>query len=631
MAAASGDFGPYEIISEIGRGGMGIVYQGRDSRDGKIVAIKQLVLANIDRTKEQEFRDRFRREAATAARLKHPNVVTVYEVCVESRDNFFYVMELLDGRSLRNELAIRGGRLSPKEWWPIFEQAVEGLSFAHSMNVVHRDVKPDNIFILKDGTVKITDFGIARIAEFEQTNLTKTGVMMGTLAYASPEQLQDAKNVDHRADIFSLGVVSYEALSGQIPFTGDGIAQTIVRIVSQEETPLHILVPLVDVHVSSVISKALRKRARDRYRSIKEYSKEYERALEAADDVDTATISPGSLPPLLPNTILRVEPDDREAVSSEDAALAEGVTKLAASQARPVVRLEAAVDAAPLKPVHILDTFGKDQKKLSEPSAICYRSGRLVVADTGTRMLEMFTYDCRWVGQCSMRDGQDSKTKGGSLTKPSGIAMDVRGRIFVCDSSDPYIRIFDIRGVFLKEMCNIQGRESGIQGIALDSTGLLFISDMANGCIQVFQADLGLWMRKIGKKGDGKDEFQLPAGLAIDRLNQVYCADYGSSRIVVFNKNGGFVRSFGGKGTAPGLLNVPRAVAVDGNDRIYVLDSLNHRIQIFGPTGTFLRSFGGRGTEPGKFIGPSDLSLDQENNLLYVADKGNQRVQVFDL
>jgi len=631
MAAPSGDFSPYEIMSEIGRGGMGIVYQARDSRDGRIVAIKQLILANIDRSKEKEFRDRFRREAVTAARLEHANVVSVQEVCVDSKDNYFYVMEMLDGRSLRQELDSRGGRLSPSEWWPIFEQVVEGLSFAHSMNVVHRDVKPDNIFILKDGTVKLTDFGIARIADYEQTNLTKTGVMMGTLAYVSPEQLQDAKNVDHRADIFSLGVVSYEALSGQIPFKGEGIAQTIVRIVSQEETPLHILVPMVDVHVSSAISKALSKRARDRYRSVKEFSREYERALEAADDLSSATAVPGTTVSVEASAVLSARTEIVEPISPADRSLAEGLKKLAAPEVHTPAQRQPALELMHLKPVHILETYGKEQKRLTEPAALCYRSGRLVVADTGTRTLEMFTYDCRWVGQCSMRDGQDSKTKGGTLTKPSSIAIDMRGRIYVCDSSDPYIRIFDSRGVFQKEICNIQGKESGIQGITIDSTGLMFVSDMANTCIQVFQSDLGLWMRKIGKKGEGKDEFQLPAGLAIDRVNQVYCADYGSSRIVVFNKNGGFIRSFGGKGTAPGLFNVPRAVAVDNNDKIYVLDSLNHRVQVFGPTGAWLRSFGGRGSEPGKFIGPSDLSLDQENNLLYVADKGNQRVQVFDL
>lgn len=643
MPAASGDdFAPYEIISEIGRGGMGIVYQAKDTRDGRIVAIKQLVFANIDPSKEQEFRDRFRREAATAARLKHPNIVTVYDVCVDKPDNFFYVMEMLQGHSLRRELDVRGGRIPPKEWWPIFEQTVEGLSFAHSMNVVHRDVKPDNIFILKDGTVKITDFGIARTADFEQTSLTKTGVMMGTLAYVSPEQLQDAKNVDHRADIFSLGVVSYEALSGQVPFTGDGIAQTIVKIVSQEESPLHIMLPFISVHVSAAVSKALRKRARDRYRTIKDFSKEFEAALEATDNARSQQGSTAQSVATMPASQAgAVNPAEMSLVEKIKAygidALKVAPEAPGASRAPvppPPARERAthqAADHMQVKPIHVFDTCGKDQRKLLEPASLCYRSGRLLVADTSTRRIHIYTYDGRWIGECIFQDTKESKTKGGSLTKPSGLAMDVRGRIYASDSSDPFIRVFDSRGTFMKEICNIQGKQGGIQGLALDSTGLLFLSDMVNSCVQVFQADLGLWMRKIGTKGEKESEFQLPAGLGVDRLNQIYCADYGTSRISVFNKNGSFVRAFGGKGNGPGLFNVPRAVAIDNNDKIYVLDSLNHRVQVFGPTGNWLYAFGGRGNEPGKFIGPADLSLDAGNSLLYVADKGNQRIQVFEL
>ncbi|HEY9718543.1 MAG TPA: protein kinase [Trichormus sp.] len=649
MTAPGGDFGDYEIISEIGRGGMGIVYQARDKRDNRIVAIKQLVFSNIDPAKEQEFRDRFRREAATAARLTHPNIVTVYDVCVDQQtDKYFYVMEFLEGHNLRRELDIRGGRLSPKEWWPVFEQVVEGLSFAHSRNVVHRDVKPDNIFLLKDGTVKITDFGIARTADYEQTQLTKTGVMMGTLAYVSPEQLQDAKNVDHRADIFSLGVVSYEALSSEVPFTGDGIAQTIVKIVSQEETPLHILLPFIDVHVSAAISKALRKRARERYRTIKDFSKEYEQALEEADRLpqqptgEQKTVAPPSSPPTRVSQAPIRQSTGPQEMSMLERIKAQGIDTLRAGgggeptsvDSKPTTRGStpaAKSDYMPIRPLHMFDTHGKHQTKLVEPAVLCYRSGRLAVADTSTRKIHLYTYDGRWVGDCTFRDSQDSRTRGGNLTKPSGLAIDLRGRIYASDSSDPYVRIYDSRGVFMKEICNIQGKDGGIQGIALDSTGLLFISDMPNACIQVFQADLGLWMRKLAAKPGSEGAFQLPSGLASDRINQIYCVDYGTSKIVIFNKSGVYVRSFGGKGTAHGLFNVPRAVAVDNNDKIYVLDSLNHRIQIFGPTGEWFSSFGGRGSDPGKFVGPSDFSIDPANNLMYVADKGNQRIQVFEI
>src|ERR1700691_4263299 len=118
------DFGNYQIVSEIGRGGMGIVYQAKDLRDQRIVAIKQLVLTNIDAAKEKEFRDRFKREAATAKRLQHPNVVKVYDVSTDS-DNYFYVMEYLEGHSLRRELELKGGRMGAKEFWPILAQVVE--------------------------------------------------------------------------------------------------------------------------------------------------------------------------------------------------------------------------------------------------------------------------------------------------------------------------------------------------------------------------------------------------------------------------------------------------------------------------------------------------------------------------
>lgn len=655
------DFGRYKILAEIGRGGMGIVYQALDQRDNTLVAIKQLVMTNIDPAKEQEFRDRFKREAATASRLKHPNIVTVYDVSTDS-GTYFYVMEYLEGHSLRRELELKGGRLTPHQYWPIFAQVVEGLSFAHSMNVVHRDVKPDNIFLLNDGRVKITDFGIARSADdFEQTNLTKTGVMMGTLAYVSPEQLQDAKNVDHRADIFSLGVVSYESLSGVVPFTGDGIAQTIVKIVSQEEKPLHILLPYISLETSAAVTKALRKRARERFRSVKEFARDFQKSLgDQAPDI--STIAPASVPApgsacghntdpggyQVPESIRQLrqqssEPDHNtptdfgqrsDHLGDIDTAQTIAPTSSLNFKA-PEISLKSRIapapqESQPSKPIHIFDSHGKNRVKLVEPSVVCYRSGSVIVGDTATRKVHVYSFEGRWVGDLVVTDA-DTKTRGGSLTKPSGIAIDLKGRVYVVDSSDPYVRVFDSKGVFVKEFCNIQGKEGGLQGIAVDSTGLIYLSDITNACIQVFQSELGLWMRKIDCKGKAEADLQLPSGIAIDRANQLYCADYGASRIFVFNKSGNLLRSFGSKGNGPGQFNVPRSVAVDKNDKIYVLDSLNHRIQVFGPTGNLFYIFGGRGSEPGKFIGPSDISIDPENNFLYVADKGNQRIQVFEL
>ena len=646
----TGEFGQYKILSEIGRGGMGIVYQALRPEDNKVVAIKQLVLSNIDPAKESEFRDRFKREAATAKRLEHPNIVTVYDVDT-SGSNFFYVMEYLEGHSLRRYLELKGGRLNARDFWPILAQAIEGLSFAHTMNVVHRDVKPDNIFILKDGTVKITDFGIARVADFEETHLTKTGVMMGTLAYVSPEQLQDAKNVDHRADIFSLGVVSYEALSGQLPFTGDGIAQTIVKIVSQEEKPLHIAVPFINVATSVCVAKALRKRARDRYRSISEFARDYEQSLDSKNAGDVGkneTIQVSNLVNMSdlesaarakspPNTGSPQKAIDK--LSNMGSATAGRQSKQDLScfdtpRSHEPVNLDSAGLAAGSvglpeiwKPVRIFDKQGKNQSRLIEPAAICFNPGKLIVADAGTRLIHIFSPDGRWIGDLTAKpETAGGATGGGSISKPSAIALDNKGRVYVADSSDAYLRVFDSRGIFLREIVNIQGKEGGVQGLAIDSADTLYLSDPANACIQVLQAELGLWLRKIGSDG----QLRLPAGLATDRLNQLYCADYGNSRVLVFNKAGTLVRSFGEKGSGPGQFNVPRSVAVDKHDKIYVLDSLNHRIQVFSASGELYSCFGGKGSEPGQFLGPADMAIDQANDLLYVADKGNKRVQVFE-
>lgn len=688
------DFGRYKILSEIGRGGMGIVYQAYDPVENRLVAIKRLVMENISPEKMREFRDRFKREAVTVKRLSHKNIVEVFDVEVEA-DNYYYVMEYLEGHSLKSELESHSEAMTPQEYWPYLSQVAEALDFAHTMNVVHRDVKPDNIFILKDGRVKITDFGIARAVDFEETKLTKTGVMLGTLAYVSPEQLQDAKNVDHRADIFSLGVVSYEALSKQIPFSGEGIAATIVKIVSKEEKPLHILNSAIGVETSACVAKAMRKRARERYRSVKDFARDFASSLgEAATGIRPnnvgqrtaenltalpANYKPGDTLPQSPPTRQINPADHLGGADSFDAGktIASGAVPFQASpqavnapdlsfdspnagawgggakgpEFRSVNAPGSSFDpkkqtdsfvaprtlsGAPInqkgKCLRIINTRGKEQTAFIEPAQVAFFSGRLVVADVATRKLSVFSKDGRWSGDLAqLPDAKDSRTRGGSVTKPSGLAFDGRGRIFVTDSNDHFIRVFDASGVFTRDFKNVHGGESGLTGIAIDSTGIAYAADPVSGCIQIFQSDTGTWMRKLSSKGDAQGQMQLPCGLAVDRLNQVYCVDYGLSRVSIFSKAGLLVRTFGEKGTGPGQFNVPRAVAVDLNDKIYVLDSLNHRVQVFSPTGDFLYIIGEKGSDNGQLLAPSDVCIDNESHTIYVADKGNKRVQCFQI
>jgi len=647
---------------------MGIVYKAQDKRTGNIIAIKQLLLENVDPQKHDEFKDRFTRESQTALRLNHENIVKVLEVSQNPGD-YYYVMEYLDGRSLRDDLLKRSKPYSIESYWPILRQVTEGLSFAHAMNVVHRDVKPDNIFLLRDGTVKITDFGIARAADFEATHLTKTGVMLGTLAYVSPEQLQNAKNVDHRADIFSLGVVTYEALSGKLPFTGEGIAQTIVKIMSSEEIPLDKLNQSIPEELAAVVSKALRKKPKDRYRTTKELLRDFqicaekicgslgsaldalnkweEHSIEKAinitdfDSHDTrqkaiqaerakaeAVTSCSDLV-AVPSATTSFSSNPSNSLNSAITPKAQDATEVSQGGGVPFFNL---LDYTPITWLKTISYFGDNRSPFEEPNAVAYRSGRLVISDAARREAYAYNNDGRFVLSLKADpSNQQSKTNGGRLSKPSGLQIDERGRIYVCDSSDHFIRVFNAQGNFLKDFKNIQGKEGGLQGIALDSTGLLYASDQNNGCLQVFQSDMGLWVRTIGSKGRDQGQFQLPAGLTCDKQNRIIASDYGTSRISIFNKSGMFIRSFGEKGKSSGMFNLPKAVAVDRMDRIFVLDSLNHRIQVFGSSGNWLCTFGSLGKEKDQFCGPSDLCIDNQNNLLFVADKGNKRIQVLEL
>ncbi len=659
---SSQNFGHYKIVCEIGRGGMGIIYKAEDPRLNRMVAIKQLILDNVDPDKKDEFRERFRREASLAAGLSHPNLISIFDVAITA-DNAYYVMELLDGMSLRQDIERRPGqKMTAEEFLPILKQTCAGLAHAHDMSLVHRDIKPDNIFILPDGKVKITDFGIARSAEADNSNLTKPGVMLGTLSYVSPEQLQDARNVDHRADVYSLAVVAYEALAGQVPFAGDGLTSTLMAIISKEAKPANEVNPEITPDIASVIAKAMRKKSPDRYNSVLEFEKEFERALSisrgsssggmlrsgitgggpsssytpgipVAPTTGKLTPSAGLRPPAtglggvphpgsdeIPKAVVKPWLAGRTAERDK--------IPTGERQLNPITQSVALV-----KVIGQMGRAGDGPGTFTEPGAICARGGKIVVADSANRKFQVFGRDGRVQGEsrATAMAKEKSKTNGGVFSKPSALTIDTRGRIYASDSSDHWVRVFDGQGSFMREFKNNHGKDGGIQGMYCDNAGNLYLSDPDNGCVHVVSSEMGTWMRKIGSKGNADGQLNLPQSLAMDRFGNLFVVDYGASKISVFNKAGIFQRSWGGKGTGRGEFNVPRGIAIDKTDRVYVADSLNHRIQVFSVNGDYLYSFGGRGPEPGRFMGPQDLTIDPDNNCLYVTDRGNCRVQVFEL
>ena len=250
--------GKYEIRGELGQGAMGIVYDGFDPMIGRRVALKTVRREQLDRAEVEEILARFKREAQAAGRLNHPNVVQIYEYG-EDEGTAFIAMEFVEGRELRDHFDA-SERFPMAEIVRIMGQLLEALDYSHKNGVVHRDIKPANIILLKDGTVKVADFGIARI---ESSNLTQAGSVLGTPSYMSPEQFM-GQTVDGRSDLFSAGVILYQFLTGEKPFTG--ALTTIMHKVLKEDpaapSELNVQVPRP---FDALIRKALAKRPDERF------------------------------------------------------------------------------------------------------------------------------------------------------------------------------------------------------------------------------------------------------------------------------------------------------------------------------------------------------------------------------
>ena len=248
--------GPYEIVSSLGSGGMGEVYKARDTRLGRLVALKVLP-AGFASDPDRKYR--FEQEARAVAALNHPNIVSVYDVGAD-----YFVSELVDGDSLR------AGELPLRKSIDIAVQIADGLAAAHAAGITHRDLKPDNVLLTRDGRVKLLDFGLAKMdpglgREMTET-LTDPGTIVGTVGYMSPEQVS-GQTIDHRGDIFSFGIVLYELLSGKRAFERNTWAETVHAIVRDEPPALPATIP---VGLRQIIARCLEKEPANRFQSAKD-------------------------------------------------------------------------------------------------------------------------------------------------------------------------------------------------------------------------------------------------------------------------------------------------------------------------------------------------------------------------
>lgn len=279
--------GRYRILSEIGRGAMGVVYRAQDPAIGRVVAIKTIRLGDLaDSAERAKLRDRLMREAQSAGVLSHPGIVTIYDVA--EQDELAYIaMEIVDGPTLERLTVTEppDARLV----LDILAQTAAALDYAHKRGIVHRDIKPANIMIHERVTAKITDFGVARIVSHQ---MTQAGSMVGTPNYMSPEQIQ-GQPVDGRSDQFSLAVIAYELLTGERPFTAESIPALAFKIVQEEPLPVHRLNPTLGWPVDTVLKRAMSKDPGGRYPTCSDFAVAVENACRSSKN--WKPIAPGSL------------------------------------------------------------------------------------------------------------------------------------------------------------------------------------------------------------------------------------------------------------------------------------------------------------------------------------------------
>ena len=343
--------GRYEILEEIGRGAMGVVFKGRDPLIGRDVAVKTIATGVAE---SADLRERFYREAKAAGVLQHPNIVTIYEMA-ESGGTPFIAMEYLEGESLE-KLILRQPALSLATKVSYVIQACRALEYAHRHGVVHRDVKPANIMVTRDGVVKVVDFGIARLAD---TSKTQTGMLLGTLAYMSPEQIR-GQQAGALCDIWAMGVVLYELIAYQRPFTGENHAALLISILQKEPPSIRQFVPQCPAPLERIILKALHKDEKERYPSMEAFLKDFENLFASLTPEASRAANPNA-----PHAAVQVP----------------GAKGSAQPAATVLLPSQAITEATPAGAAPIARPAGRRRGKtiLTEPAAPASRAGRFAL------------------------------------------------------------------------------------------------------------------------------------------------------------------------------------------------------------------------------------------------------------
>ena len=303
--------GRYQIQGVLGKGAMGLVYDGRDPGLNRRVAIKTILVKQLDEEMARMYSKRFEREVRAVARLNHRNIVQVYDFGTEG-DVAYIVMEYINGKELK-DFFDAGQRYDIKTAFRLMTELLDALEFAHDAGIIHRDIKPANLMIDAEGHAKLTDFGVARVVDPDGApgEATQTGAVVGTPAYMSPEQVQ-GEPIDRRTDIFSAGIIFYQFLTGQKPFDGTGWA--LAKKIIQDEPVRPSKLVQVPPEIDRVIARALAKKPEARYQSARSFSDSLQRILEGKPPEDPNEVLTQPLPtPAAPAPSPRAEQQGTEA------------------------------------------------------------------------------------------------------------------------------------------------------------------------------------------------------------------------------------------------------------------------------------------------------------------------------
>jgi eukaryotic-like serine/threonine-protein kinase len=351
----------FQVVKTLGAGAMGTVYKAMDPDLGRFVAIKTIRLEGFAASQASldDLVERFKREAKVAARLKHPNIVTIHWIN-PTPGNLYIVMEYVDGVGL-DRVIKSSGRMSVERAGAIGVQVADALAYAHKLNVIHRDIKPANIMLEPGDHVKVADFGIAKATDMAD-HLTATGGILGTPSYMSPEQARghqdDGSPIDSRSDLFSLGCILYEMVGGEKAFSGDNVTAILLKIIQEEPRPLHQLDPTVPDEMVRIIAKALAKKPKDRYQS----------GSELADDLRAVT-RPGFVPTVRAAEIPTLPPADVPTIASPGTARPEVTIGSAPTTVRPdgPPPLPAAAGGPPTLPPTIVTPTARAETPAAAP------------------------------------------------------------------------------------------------------------------------------------------------------------------------------------------------------------------------------------------------------------------------